>query len=322
MEQRPLGNTGLEIPAIGFGCWAIGGHGYGFVDDKESVRAVHRALDLGITFFDTADVYGFGHSEKVLGRALGRQKNQVIIATKFGVNWDANGRTYKDCSSRRIREALEGSLRRLGIDCIPLYQIHWYDGITPVHDMIETLRKFKQEGKIQHIGCTNFSIGFIKQLLAMDYRLETLQVEYNLLQREHEKTIRHCKEELGMGIIVYSVLARGLFSGKYGPRSKFGKDDTRSRDKVFSESSLESDLVLVQALQELAIKYGKTPSQVAIQWTIQKGNISSAIVGVKNVAQIEENAGSVGWTLDQADNDYLERIADKVSADNSLINQK
>lgn len=319
MEYKQLGSTGLDASVIGFGCWAIGGHGYGFVDDEESVRAIRRALDLGVNFFDTADVYGFGHSEQLLGRALGGQKNKVIVATKFGVNWDANGRTYKDCSSRRIREALEGSLRRLAVDCIPLYQIHWYDGVTPLHDIIETLDKSRQEGKIQHIGCTNLSIEFIRQLVSMGCRLETLQVEYNLLQREHENTIRHC-EEAGMGVIVYSVLARGLFSGKYDTGCKFGKDDTRGQDKFFSIDALHNNLALVQVLQELAIKYGKTPSQVAIQWAIQKSHITSAIVGIKNAAQIEENAGSIGWTLDQMDNDYIERTTSRVKAANSLIN--
>lgn len=322
MEYKQLGSTGLEISAIGFGCWAIGGHGYGLVADRESVRSIRRAIDLGINYFDTADVYGFGHSEKVLGRALGQQKDKVIITTKFGVNWDANGRTYKDCSPKRIREALEGSLRRLGVDCIPLYQIHWYDGVTPAHDLIETLNKFKQEGKIQHVGCTNFSIGFIRQLLAMDYRLESLQVEYSLLERGHENTMLYCEKELKMGIIVYGVLARGLFSGKYDTRSTFGQNDTRSRDKFFSVNALENNLILVQVLRELGVKYGKTPSQVAIQWAIQKGNISSAIVGVKRVAQIEENVGSIGWTLDPEDNAYIESIASRVNTDNGLINQE
>ena len=149
MEYAKLGLSDLRVSRIGFGCWAIGGHGYGKTDDKESIKAIQKALHLGINFFDTADVYGFGHSEEILCKALGSQKDNVIIATKFGVNWDERGNTFYDCSPKRVTEALEGSLRRLKIDCIPVYQIHWYDNVSPILETLEVLKKYQESGKIQ-----------------------------------------------------------------------------------------------------------------------------------------------------------------------------
>jgi len=146
MEYRRLGLTGLRISRVGFGCWAIGGHGYGLVTEKDFSAAVKEALDLGINFFDTADVYGFGRSERILAKALGSRRKEVVIATKFGVAWNKQGQTYKDCSPRRAEQALEGSLNRLKIDCIPLYQIHWHDGITPIPEIMQALLKFQWQG--------------------------------------------------------------------------------------------------------------------------------------------------------------------------------
>ena len=146
----------MTVSRLAFGCWAMGGHGYGTVDDAESIAAVKKALELGINFFDTADVYGFGHSERILSEALDSRRHDVVIATKFGVSWDDSGKTRKDCSPKRLVEALEGSLRRLRVECIPLYQIHWHDGITPVPDLMETLLRCREAGKIRYIGCSNF----------------------------------------------------------------------------------------------------------------------------------------------------------------------
>ena len=145
MEYKLLGNTDLNVSTIAFGGWAIGGHGYGTVDDEISIKSIREALDLGINFFDTADIYGFGHSEKILSKALDAQRKNVIIATKFGVAWDNNGKTYKDCSPKRIVKALEDSLRRLRIDCISLYQIHWLDNKTPIKDTVEALIKCQKQ---------------------------------------------------------------------------------------------------------------------------------------------------------------------------------
>jgi aryl-alcohol dehydrogenase-like predicted oxidoreductase len=314
MEYKKLGKTDLEVSRIGFGCWAIGGHGYGKVDDIESIQAIQKALSLGVNFFDTADVYGFGHSEEILSRALGSERNKVIIATKFGVSWDQDGKTYKNCSSKRIVEALEGSLSRLRIDCIPLYQIHWYDGITPMDEMMETLKKYQKEGKIRYMGCSNFSAELISEAFKVQ-RLESNQLLYNLVQRKSEIDILRCAEELKMGIIVYGSLARGLFSGHYGLDATFIGNDTRGKDKNFQGEKLKRNLQWLDKIKEIGIAYHKSPSQTAIRWVLENGNVTCAMVGIKKAIQIEENVGAIGWRLNKEDFQFL-------SSEMSTVNEK
>jgi len=308
MEYKQLGLSDLQISRIGFGCWAIGGHGYGKVDDRESVKAIQRALDLGINFFDTADVYGFGHSEEILSKALGKIRKEVVIATKFGVHWDSTGRTYKDCNPKRINEALEGSLRRLKIDCVPLYQIHWYDGITPTEEIMETLIECQKAGKIRYIGCSNFSIRLIRKACKIN-RVESNQVLYNVLDRDTEKDIIKCAKELKIGILVYSVLSRGLFSGKYKEDSQFDFNDTRNKDNSFRGKRLKKNLRAYDKLKEVAIDYNKTPIQVAIRWILDNPHVTSAIVGIKKIKQLEENVGAIGWELRPNDREILSSMA-------------
>lgn len=306
MEYKKLGETDLEVSRIGFGCWAIGGHGYGKVDDIESIKAIHKALSVGVNFFDTADVYGFGHSEEILSRALGSKRNEVIMATKFGVSWDKDGKTYKNCSPKRIVEALEGSLSRLQIDCIPLYQIHWYDGITPIDEIMETLKKCQKEGKIRYIGCSNFSAELISEAFKVQ-RLESNQLLYNLVQRKSEIDILRCAEELKMGIIVYGSLARGLFSGHYGLDATFVGNDTRGKDENFQGGKLKKNLQWLDKIKEIGSAYHKSPSQTALRWVLENGNVTCAMVGVKKAIQIEENVGAMGWRLNKEDFQFLSR---------------
>ena len=156
MEYVKFGSTPLTISRIGVGCAAIGGYDYGKVDDRESVTAIRKAFDLGITFFDTADVYGFGHAEEILAQALGKHRAEVIVATKFGVSWEGKGRTTRDISAARVVEALEGSLRRLKLECIPLYQIHWHDFRTSLEETMQALKRCQEAGKVRFVGCCNF----------------------------------------------------------------------------------------------------------------------------------------------------------------------
>jgi aryl-alcohol dehydrogenase-like predicted oxidoreductase len=307
MECAKLGLTDLSISRIGFGCWAIGGHGYGKVDDRESREAIRKALEIGINFFDTADVYGFGHSEKILGSALGSQRHEAVIATKFGVAWDENGKTYKDCSPNRITEALDASLKRLGIDCIPLYQIHWHDGVTPFADIMETLRRCQEKGKIRYIGCSNLSTALILEA-DKSLRLESSQMPYNLIHRGAERDIYHCFNKLKMGILTYGVLARGLLSGKYSVESKFSADDTRSNDPNFSVEAISKSLTIVQELEKIGRAYHKTPSQVAVRWVLDNPSITTAIVGMKTAQQVIENAESAEWRLNVDDWERLSNL--------------
>jgi aryl-alcohol dehydrogenase-like predicted oxidoreductase len=307
MEYKRLGSTNLEISRIGFGCWAIGGHGYGSVDDRESIKAIQKALDLGINFFDTADVYGFGHSEEILSKALGSQRDKVIVATKFGLNWDENGRTFKDCHTKRIIEALDGSLRRLKIDCVPLYQIHWHDGKTPIENVMGTLLKCRDAGKILHVGCCNFS----KELLikaSKILRIESYQCLYNLAKRENENIIKFSSEKLGMSVLAYGVIGRGVFSGKYSNNIEFGENDTRVKDPDFHGGQYNKNILIANKLSEIGKQYGKSSTQIAIRWVLENPNITSAITGLKFKKQVCENAANTEWYLEQNDMELIDAM--------------
>ncbi len=255
---------------------------------------------MGVNYFDTADVYGLGHSEEILSKALGSKRDKVIVATKFGVNWDDNGKTYKDCSSKRIIEALDGSLRRLKIDCIPVYQIHWHDEKTPIEDVMGTLLKCRDAGKILHIGCCNFSKELILRASNIN-RVESYQCLYNLTKRQHENIIKYSSEELGISVLAYSVIGRGVFSAKYNKNSQFGENDTRINDPDFHGAQYDRNILIAEKLSEIGKKYGKSPVQVAIRWVLENFNVTCAITGSKTSEQISENVGSVGWSLEQSD---------------------
>ncbi len=295
------------ISRIGFGCWAIGGHGYGIVDDRESIKAIHKALDLGINFFDTADVYGFGHSEEILSKALGSQRDKVVVATKFGVNWDSNGNTYKDCSAKRIIEALEGSLGRLKIDCILLYQIHWHDENTPIEDVMGTLLKCRDAGKILHVGCCNFSKDLILKASKI-LRVESCQCLYNLANRQNENIIKYSSEELGINVLAYSVIGRGVLSAKYNKNSQFGENDTRIMDPDFHGVQYDKNILVAEKLSKIGKKYEKSPAQIAIRWVLENVNVTCAITGSKTPEQVSENVGSVGWSLEQNDMELIDSV--------------
>lgn len=305
MEHKRLGLTDLEISRVGFGCWAMGGSRWGNVDDQDSIAAVHEALNLGVNFFDTADVYGFGHSEEILCQALGNHRNQVVIATKFGVNWDKKtGKTFRDCSPYRVVEALEGSLRRLKLDCIPLYQIHWPDPKTPICATMEALQKSQQAGKIRYIGLSNFSPELIREAQTV-LRVESLQVPYNVLEHDIEKEILPFCQGQQVGVLVYGPLVHGLLSGKYRYGVKFEKDDFRSWDENFQGERFKRNLTMVDRLRQVGIRYGKSPSQVAIRWILDNPYITCAITGIRRPEQIAENAGAVNWRLSQEDREFL-----------------
>jgi len=295
-----MGLTEYNVSRIGFGCAPMGSFDYGNVNDKDSINAVRRALDMGINFFDTADIYGFGHSEEVLGKALGKRRNDVIIATKFGLKWDHNGRVSRDCSAKRTFEAIDNSLRRLKVDTIPLYQIHWPDPNTPIDETMEALLAIQKSGKIQHIGSSNFTPDLIKKSHQFS-KLESLQSFYNLMERYFEKDVLACCREYKMSFFAHTPLARGFLSGKYKFGHKFKGPDTRNDCLYFSDENSDEKNNILDTLQEIAKKYEKTISQVAIRWVLDNPLVTSAIVGIKNVEQVEQNVGAMGWNLSSED---------------------
>jgi aryl-alcohol dehydrogenase-like predicted oxidoreductase len=301
IEESPLWNRGPSVSRIGVGCWAMGGFGWGDVDDEQSIAAVRKALDLGLNLFDTADVYGFGHAEETLARALGPRRNEVVIATKFGVRWDARGRTKRDISPEWLFQAVEGSLRRLRLDCIPLYQIHWPDGRTRIECVMEALERCVEEGKIQHVGCCNFTSDQIQRANAC-FPLRTVQSSFNLLDRAATRSLLPLCEGLGLGFLSYGSLALGLLSGKYRHNEvRFDSDDVRSNSAYFAEDELASNLEVVEHLHSVAKRYDKTIAQVALRWILDTPGVVGALVGIRKTRQIEENVGALGWSLDPAD---------------------
>lgn len=309
MEYKKLGKTNLEISRIGFGCWAIGGHGWGTVQDKDSISAIRKALRLGINFFDTADIYGLGHSEEILSKALGKKIKEVIIATKFGLNWRKNNNNnieiFKDCSPKWVIKALDASLKRLKIDCIPVYQIHWPDPKTPIIETMKVLKKCKEAGKIRYIGCSNFSIDLIKEAQRV-CRIDSLQSSYSLIDHLTEEKFAYCKKE-NMGFISYGSLVQGLLTGKYGLKSKFSNNDHRSQEKYknFHGARFNANLVIVEKVRWLAKKYNKTCAQVALRWVLDNPSVTCALTGIKKPEQIKNNIGSLNWELHAEDRQML-----------------
>lgn len=304
MENSRLGNTDLYISRIGFGCAPIGGYDYGKVDDSESKRAILHAIDKGIKFFDTADVYGFGHAEELLGEALSLRKQNVIVATKFGVNWNENGHTWRDISPLRVMEAVDHSLKRLRRDFIDLYQVHWPEHNARMEDTYDALMNCQQHGKIKHIGFCNYDLASLKEL-QNKFRIDSLQNSYNLLNRTIETNLLEFCRIKGVSFIAHSSLARGFLSGKYSEEYQFDGPDTRSKSQYFSNQYRAEKSALLNALKRISLKYGKTLSQVAIRWVLDNDLVDCSLVGFKYVEQVDEILGSLDWKLTSEDYQHL-----------------
>lgn len=311
MEYRKLGKTNLKVSSIGFGCWAMGG-GWGESDDKSAIAAARKALDLGINFFDTANIYGFGHSEEVLAKALGRRRKDVVVATKGGLHMDQYGCLYRSGARLHIEKAVEESLKRLKTDYIDLYQIHWPDMNTPFEETVRALEDLRKAGKIRHIGVSNFNVPQMKEWMKCG-RLHSLQPPYNMLMCDIEKAIIPFCKRNSIGIVSYGTLAYGLLTGKYTTKSRFPKSDWRSGKlfpdpgewqrhiDLFKGEAYKRNLRIVRGLTKWAREHGMTPGNVAAAWVLSKPAISSALVGAKNPAQAAENAKAADIKLSAAE---------------------
>lgn len=304
MQYTNLGQTGLSVSRICFGCAGIGGYDYGPVDDATSTAALRQALDVGINFFDVADVYGFGRSESLLRTALGTSLNSVIVATKFGVHWNKAGKTHRDISPRVLRPALEASLGRLGLESIPLYQIHWPDGQTLLEDCIAELETCRVAGKVQHYGVCNLGKADVDrgQLAG---RLETIQLPYSLAERQHTVDLRACHEHHGMSTMIYNALGHGLFTGKYDSTSNFAGTDMRIRIPLFKGAAFERGLAILARVRELATRHQRTCAEIALAWCLAQPGIDIVIVGAKNPTQVVANARAADCFLPDSDLSYL-----------------
>ena len=295
MQTRTLGNSDLNITPVGYGAWAIGGSGWQFAwgsqDDNDSIAAIHRALDLGVNWIDTAAVYGLGHSEEVVAQALKQWSgSRPYIFTKCGLRWDSHGQVQKVLQAESIRRELEDSLRRLRVDAIDLYQIHWPPD--PDSAVLEegwsTLADLKREGKVRWIGVSNFSVLQLRRARAIA-PVTSLQPPYSLLHREVEdEVLPYCRRE-GIGVIVYSPMASGLLTGAMTPEriAQLPHDDWRKKHPDFNEPSLSRNLDLVERLKQIANRHGRSAGEVAIAWTLQNPAVTGAIVGARNARQTE-----------------------------------
>lgn len=300
MEYITLKNSDLRVSRLCMGGCPMGGHGWGIVQEQELINAVHAALERGINFFDTADTYGLGQSERTLGRALGSRRHKAVIATKFGVRVE-NGSTFYDNSPQWIRTACENSLRRLDTDYIDLYQIHYRDGVTPMDEVMEVLQDLRREGKIRHFGLSNLGSEALQDLKPYRGQFVSLQNQYSLACRDHEQDMITMSEEMDLNPMTWGSLGQGVLTGKYDRHATFGSDDRRSREIYvnFHGEKLLKNLQIVEVLRQVAARYNKPVSAIAVRFILDNLPGSVVLSGAKRPEQILANGEALCWKLDE-----------------------
>jgi aryl-alcohol dehydrogenase-like predicted oxidoreductase len=302
---RTLGNSDLQLTPIGFGAWAIGGgnweYGWGPQEDNESIAAIHRALDLGVNWIDTAAIYGLGHSEEVVGRAVKAHFGpKPLIFTKCSMRWHQDRSIYRSLKSASLAEELEGSLQRLGVETIDLYQIHWPEPEEEVEEGWEALARFREQGKIRWIGVSNFSVEQLKRAQKIA-PITSLQPPYSMLRRGIEVEVLPFAAANNIGVINYSPMVSGLLTGKMTAEriAAFPADDWRRRAAEFNEPQLSRNLRLVQLLREIGNGHSIEPGVVAVAWTLHNPAITAAIVGGRSGQQVEGLAPALNFRLSE-----------------------
>lgn len=295
METRKLGNSDIKITPVGYGAWAIGGSGWEFgwgaQDDADSFAAIHRALELGVNWIDTAAVYGLGHSEEIVAHALKEWRGpRPYVFTKCVLRWDEKGKVHQDFSAGSIRRECEDSLRRLHVETIDLYQMHWppEDNGPGLEETWQTLAALKKEGKVRWIAVSNFNVEQLKRA-AKIAPVTSLQPPYSLIRRKIENEILPYCEKQGIGVIVYAPMASGLLTGAMTREraAALPPDDFRSRNPEFREPRLSKNIELVERLRHVGARHGRAPGEVAIAWTLRLPTVTGAIVGARNAKQAE-----------------------------------
>jgi len=319
MELRQLGKSDLKVTPVVFGAWAIGGWFWGGTDDAEAVTAIRAAVDAGINTIDTAPMYGFGHSEEIVGKALKGIRDKVIVATKCGLRWNRTDgdfhfvaqdeqnrshRIYKVLKPDSIIEECELSLKRLNVDVIDLYQCHWPDTTTPIADTMGALMKLKEQGKIRAIGVSNFTPAMMRECLTAA-PLASDQPKYSLLAREIEADVLPFCRENGIGVIVYSPLAQGLLTGKVTMDRQFAPGDLRVNTPWFQPQNRQRVLDALGRIRPIADAHRATLGQVAINWVINTPGVTSAIVGARNAAQVRENVHAAEFRLSEEEQSFI-----------------
>ena len=312
-NTKKLGNSDLEITALGVGAWAMGGSGWKFAwgsqDDADSSAAIRAALDAGINWIDTAAVYGLGHSEEVVGQTLKELSQKPYIFTKCERRWDENDNIFPSLKADSIRKECENSLRRLQVERIDLYQIHWPDPDADIEEGWTEMARLQEEGKVRWIGVSNFNVAQMKRAQAIA-PITSLQPPYSLLARQAEPEILPYARENNIGVIVYSPMRAGLLTGKMTKEraQNLPQDDWRSRDKDFQEPQLSRNLKLVEILREIGERHGRTPGEVALAWTLHNPAVTAAIVGLRRADQAHGVVGALEFRLSSDEASQIENF--------------
>jgi methylglyoxal reductase len=325
MIYRKLGPSGIEVSAVGFGAWAIGGWMWGGADDDKAIDAIHAALDHGINLIDTAPIYGYGRSEEIVGKAIHGRRDQVVLATKCGMIWDreqgtfffhadekgismrpAEKKIYKCLAPDSIRGEVEQSLKRLGTDHIDLYQTHWQDPSTPIEDTVAVLGQLQSQGKIRAFGVSNASL---EQLQAYG-PVASDQEKYSLLDRgiEANGSLDYCRQA-NIAVLAYSPLVNGLLSGRIDPERRFNEGDLRRANPRFRKESIRRVNAALETLQPIADRHGATLGQLVIAWTMLRPGITCVLCGTRNATQATENAQAGNLTLTAEDLAAVDQVA-------------
>ncbi len=315
MKYRQFGRTDLKVSAIGFGCWEIGGT-YGRVDEGEFQRAVARAIDSGITCFDTAEAYGMGLSEETLARALGARRNEVVIATKFGVGYDEMP-NRRDSGRARVLASIDKSLQRLRTDHVDIYLVHWPDPSTPLAETMAALDDVVRQGKVRYVGVSNFRLAPIKEAMEVR-RIDVVQYAWNMFDRRMQAEVFPYCAAQQIGVMAYGSLAYGMLSGTFRAGMSFDENDWRSKAgnlgslnlfrTLFGPEHFPRNLAAVAALRPLAEKFAKSLPQFALRWTLSNPVIGTALVGFRTPAEVSENLGALGWEIGAADMAEIDAI--------------
>jgi len=312
MQTKQLGYTDLQLTTVGLGAWAMGGpwlFGWGPQDDDQSIATIHRAMDEGINWIDTAPIYGHGRSETVVGKTLRQLKQKPLIATKCGLCWDENHERITRLKAESVRAECHDSLKRLDIDTIDLYQIHFYEPDEDIEEAWTEMTKLIEEGKVRYIGVSNFSVEQIKRVQKI-HPVASLQPPYSMLHREVEDELLSYCQKNDIGVIVYSPMQRGLLAGKFTPErlANLPEGDHRKTNPDFQQPQFGATLKLVEQLKKIAQRSGRTCSQLAVSWTLRRSEVTAAIVGARRPNQITETAAASDYILSPEDIGEVEKL--------------